>query len=111
MRRPWATARMQVRATAWRWARVRSPTGSTACRLAMPAANARSPTWPRAPRTRSEEHTSELQSLKRISYAFFCLKKKTKHIRRVYENITVTHIQINYIEFHDISIYEQQLYL
>src|SRR3546814_9385531 len=38
--------------------------------------------WPEwAPRTRtsarSEEHTSELQSLMRISYAVFCLKKKT----------------------------------
>src|SRR3546814_1301133 len=32
---------------------------------------------------RSEEHTSELQSLMRISYAVFCLKKKT---------ITITHI-------------------
>src|SRR3546814_10208211 len=32
----------------------------------------------RAP-TRSEEHTSELQSLMRISYAVFCLKKKTQH--------------------------------
>src|SRR3546814_3984286 len=39
-------------------------------------------------RKRSEEHTSELQSLMRISYAVFCLKKKkhnknihTKHIR------------------------------
>src|SRR3546814_5253257 len=31
-------------------------------------------------RARSEEHTSELQSLMRISYAVFCLKKKiTKH--------------------------------
>src|SRR3546814_3226590 len=30
--------------------------------------------------TRSEEHTSELQSLMRISYAVFCLKKKT-HIQ------------------------------
>src|SRR3546814_1464127 len=28
---------------------------------------------------RSEEHTSELQSLMRISYAVFCLKKKHKH--------------------------------
>src|SRR3546814_7801162 len=28
--------------------------------------------------TRSEEHTSELQSLMRISYAVFCLKKKNK---------------------------------
>src|SRR3546814_2616400 len=30
----------------------------------------------RAPDVRSEEHTSELQSLMRISYAVFCLKKK-----------------------------------
>src|SRR3546814_4769565 len=29
--------------------------------------------------SRSEEHTSELQSLMRISYAVFCLKKKTTH--------------------------------
>src|SRR3546814_4587553 len=29
---------------------------------------------------RSEEHTSELQSLMRISYAVFCLKKKTKQV-------------------------------
>src|SRR3546814_5645959 len=28
---------------------------------------------------RSEEHTSELQSLMRLSYAVFCLKKKNKH--------------------------------
>src|SRR3546814_4204061 len=33
----------------------------------------------RAPDARSEEHTSELQSLMRISYAVFCLKKKTTH--------------------------------
>src|SRR3546814_3074845 len=31
--------------------------------------------WP----DRSEEHTSELQSLMRISYAVFCLKKKKNH--------------------------------
>src|SRR3546814_1294864 len=32
-------------------------------------------------RPRSEEHTSELQSLMRISYAVFCLKKKNKEIQ------------------------------
>src|SRR3546814_3715792 len=32
-----------------------------------------------APSVRSEEHTSELQSLMRISYAVFCLKKKNKN--------------------------------
>src|SRR3546814_10499353 len=49
---------------------------------------------------RSEEHTSELQSLMRISYAVFCLKKKntlkkenqTKHIYRQYnENKDIQH--------------------
>src|SRR3546814_3361059 len=33
---------------------------------------------------RSEEHTSELQSLMRISYAVFCLKKKNKKTRQHY---------------------------
>src|SRR3546814_7354163 len=33
---------------------------------------------------RSEEHTSELQSLMRISYAVFCLKKKKQNTNRVY---------------------------
>src|SRR3546814_9472119 len=37
--------------------------------------------------TRSEEHTSELQSLMRISYAVSCLKKKT-HIRTPSTNYT-----------------------
>src|SRR3546814_7367088 len=43
---------------------------------------------PKTPeRLRSEEHTSELQSLMRISYAVFCLKKKTqiqqKHTKKL----------------------------
>src|SRR3546814_6411151 len=40
---------------------------------------------------RSEEHTSELQSLMRISYAVFCLKKKTKNTKLRTTDIT-THI-------------------
>src|SRR3546814_9950815 len=42
------------------------------------------PCPPKSSGPRSEEHTSELQSLMRISYAVFCLKKKKtkkKHIR------------------------------
>src|SRR3546814_5775631 len=44
---------------------------------------------------RSEEHTSELQSLMRISYAVFCLKKKnqiesTTTIRESYAALTIT---------------------
>src|SRR3546814_6598950 len=37
---------------------------------------------------RSEEHTSELQSLMRISYAVFCLKKKKIKHRKLIENTT-----------------------
>src|SRR3546814_9472603 len=37
---------------------------------------------------RSEEHTSELQSLMRISYAVFCLKKKKKNKKIRHINIT-----------------------
>src|SRR3546814_9888802 len=40
-------------------------------------------------RTRSEEHTSELQSLMRISYAVFCLKKKNNHTLSVYNQQTI----------------------
>src|SRR3546814_2643854 len=47
---------------------------------------------PRGPKAvnlqRSEEHTSELQSLMRISYAVFCLKKKT---RTMHISYTVQH--------------------
>src|SRR3546814_9551634 len=43
------------------------------------------------PANRSEEHTSELQSLMRISYAVFCLNKKThKHTKK---NTQHTHIK------------------
>src|SRR3546814_9689762 len=38
--------------------------------------------WILNPDTRSEEHTSELQSLMRISYAVFCLKKKKTYITK-----------------------------
>src|SRR3546814_7328334 len=42
------------------------------------------------PPERSEEHTSELQSLMRISYAVFCLTKKTEHRHRVQNNTQTT---------------------
>src|SRR3546814_2472528 len=60
-------------------------------RASMPSARSHDP-WPTGPNTRSpacrailpivvkrsEEHTSELQSLMRLTYAVFCLKKKKK---------------------------------
>src|SRR3546814_7891002 len=40
---------------------------------------------------RSEEHTSELQSLMRISYAVFCLKKKNINSKQIHKNHARTH--------------------
>src|SRR3546814_1891911 len=45
---------------------------------------------------RSEEHTSELQSLMRISYAVFCLKKKKKYKK----NIVIEKAQTPMTYFH-----------
>src|SRR3546814_1289169 len=41
---------------------------------------------------RSEEHTSELQSLMRISYAVFCLKKKTKNNTSITQRMTTAQL-------------------
>src|SRR3546814_2049839 len=54
-----------------------------------PLARATIDVWHSTPEGRSEEHTSELQSLMRISYAVFCLKKKNK---KHTQNITVHNI-------------------
>src|SRR3546814_2916919 len=43
-----------------------------------------------SPMARSEEHTSELQSLMRISYAVFCLKKKKQRKYRTHHNVGQT---------------------
>src|SRR3546814_7031344 len=81
----------------------RSPVEITACRRALRAcapACARAE-WRRHvrgrafPTARSEEHTSELQSLMRISYAVFCLKKKKKkRIEQHYTTIKNTESKI-----------------
>src|SRR3546814_10663278 len=44
------------------------------------------PRRPRQGRERSEEHTSELQSLMRTSYAVFCLKKKKNRLTKSVRN-------------------------
>src|SRR3546814_5853193 len=46
-------------------------------------------------RLRSEEHTSELQSLMRISYAVFCLKKKKKQHKYKQKPLIVSYTHIN----------------
>src|SRR3546814_7825305 len=45
---------------------------------------------------RSEEHTSELQSLMRISYAVFCLKKKNKYAYHITTYDYIQQIQYQY---------------
>src|SRR3546814_1565198 len=48
------------------------------------------------PGVRSEEHTSELQSLMRISYAVFCLKKKKlNHILHYPTTIHLSHVDLS----------------
>src|SRR3546814_5352866 len=72
--------------------------GHTRLRTADPARDprlvvvAQDPVRPAARRQggRSEEHTSELQSLMRISYAVFCLKKKKKQKTTPLHNETTT---------------------
>src|SRR3546814_2458125 len=62
----------------------RSPRSASACRASSVhrrgsrkgSTHSRRSSATCAPQPRSEEHTSELQSLMRISYAVFCLKKK-----------------------------------
>src|SRR3546814_4832035 len=49
------------------------------------------------PKNRSEEHTSELQSLMRISYAVFCLKKKKQKNMK-------THMSLSYHYHNTLSI-------
>src|SRR3546814_8937152 len=79
-------------------------------------AKARSPAWPspkyRFPRDlsasfRSEEHTSELQSLMRISYAVFCLKKTkqldTNTLARKYTQPSKPEPTTNYKPYTDIK--------
>src|SRR3546814_1042032 len=68
------------------WPGMRPATGWIAYLTLTPCSFSRSPisrsaccAWA----TRSEEHTSELQSLMRISYAVFCLKQKNNHTNYV----------------------------
>src|SRR3546814_9178416 len=74
---------------------------TTLVRSAMPWATpsasvtSRNTSRPLRARRRSEEHTSELQSLMRISYAVFCLKKKTRTTR---ENDILQRIDVHQTE-------------
>src|SRR3546814_4676758 len=83
---------MRSDATSSRCARISSlgdsSLGTDVVQIADSAAIPRVARWDH----RSEEHTSELQSLMRISYAVFCLKKKNK----IYRNyIMIFHTSTN----------------
>src|SRR3546814_2983556 len=68
--------------------------------------------WPASPyRARSEEHTSELQSLMRISYAVFCLKKKKKttNNQNMYVHYTYTTTPDNNSHIAQTSLYVLQI--
>src|SRR3546814_4088878 len=72
--------------------RAPTPTSRSTDRSRSSSRGAGGPTTPdrgsAGPTRRSEEHTSELQSLMRISYAVFCLKKKQNsyHIKHTQPN-------------------------
>src|SRR3546814_6608199 len=85
---------------------IRCPSTPETCSTAPPTST-QSPTSGIRPSrdSRSEEHTSELQSLMRISYAVFCLKKKNKkrkiktiipysqtHVTNLRHQFSTTHI-------------------
>src|SRR3546814_1842924 len=72
----------------WSWQKVLGGEGAHGMLVLSPRAVARlesyTPAWPLPKLFRSEEHTSELQSLMRISYAVFCLKKKKNTVHNSY---------------------------
>src|SRR3546814_1510145 len=70
--------RQAIASGEWTW--LRQVHGATVVTVAEPGQHAGAEA-DAAVTARSEEHTSELQSLMRISYAVFCLKKK-KHTRQ-----------------------------
>src|SRR3546814_4033620 len=74
-RSPGSAPRLYRRRRAWVGARRRAGSQGRDRRRGRRGRGYRQRRWDRP---RSEEHTSELQSLMRISYAVFCLKKKKK---------------------------------
>src|SRR3546814_3793347 len=67
---------------------------SVMLRMLLPDSPSLRAEWNSERPTRSEEHTSELQSLMRISYAVFCLKKQ-KNNKHIHEAYTHKHRTIN----------------
>src|SRR3546814_6547647 len=76
---PWLYGRADARFTVVGYADLECPY----CRAYFPALKR----WIDAHPERSEEHTSELQSLMRISYAVFCLKKKNTINKKTHKQL------------------------
>src|SRR3546814_3625542 len=94
------TARLQRRSSALRKPMSNAPLWMISGALPMKSRNSsqiasNSGLSDRKSSDRSEEHTSELQSLMRISYAVFCLKKKTQQQKK---KRTKEH-KVTYIEY------------
>src|SRR3546814_9612869 len=68
-------------------------------RSASDAPGAAPPFHPTHRSPRSEEHTSELQSLMRISYAVFCLKKKKKKKNITIQDSDISQTNNNYKKY------------
>src|SRR3546814_5981244 len=75
--------------------------GTTWCRRPSPG-------WQHHDRPRSEEHTSELQSLMRISYAVFCLKKKKKQRGKMYNRQAKHQHMIKILNDQSQQLYSEQ---
>src|SRR3546814_1400162 len=98
-------ANIATRATAWSAPKCAAPSAKATSAMSSPTvldptACAIAST---ARRLRSEEHTSELQSLMRISYAVFCLKKQEREIARQSVTDSVT--------MYTVHLYVHTLYL
>src|SRR3546814_8205237 len=75
---PGSTASSAISSSLWEPC---TAAGGAACCARAAAGNTLNATPAANTLNRSEEHTSELQSLMRISYAVFCLQKKKKHTK------------------------------
>src|SRR3546814_7086810 len=87
---PVATSNASNPCSRKRLARILTLPLTSACRRTVPVYG---PAPTAFPTRRSEEHTSELQSLMRISYAVFCLKKKKKNSTLTQQNNRRIHNQ------------------
>src|SRR3546814_4885511 len=91
-----AGASCWVASSRWPWwaARARWAPCCTPCSPALPSAGSSKAS---SPARRSEEHTSELQSLMRLSYAVFCLKKQDSQLHGVQlESVVIKKLALSY---------------